>query len=304
MTLPAGREQWLLWGMFAVFLAATFVTYWRLEPSQTYNFDDTGLSGAVSRSITYLSFPVAIAAIGLLLATGRRDRYVLLGLALCAIAVIPGVNRTSDLRAQWVNVPVAAGALLAAYLCLRTRPPATTWRLDRLRLALIALAALWAFPWVTAAIGLYADSIPGLGFVQAGELTPGRPELASVHHGLHEGLFGAQLAIVALVAPASLARPGRLVPAVLSLMLVYGLMVAAADGWNEQFVKRGWLDTQLPNPLEPGLTRAWAIALPASAAVYLVWFARPLRRPAPPPPAPQPPAATSEPAPASLAPGP
>ena len=60
------RVIWLMYGLVA---AVTAVTYWRLPAGGTYNFDDTGASGAASRVISYLNFPVAIAAIAIVAMT-------------------------------------------------------------------------------------------------------------------------------------------------------------------------------------------------------------------------------------------
>jgi len=51
------RVVWLMCGLVA---AVTAITYWRLPAGATYHFDDTGPSGAASRLISYLNFPVAL----------------------------------------------------------------------------------------------------------------------------------------------------------------------------------------------------------------------------------------------------
>jgi hypothetical protein len=139
--------------------------------------------------------------------------------------------------------------------------------------ALIGLLAVWSLPWVIAGVGLYAQDIPLAGLViRSRQPTPGEPHLASVHLGLHEGLFGAMLAVTALVLSAR-----RLPPALslyLSLLLCYGVAVSANDGWNEQVVKRGWVDTKIPSVLSPSLSAAWAVVLVSALAVHLLWFNR------------------------------
>jgi hypothetical protein len=60
----------------------------------------------------------------------------------------------------------------------------------------------------------------------------------------------------------------------LSLLFCYGVAVSANDGWNEQVVKRGWVDTQIPSVLTPKLSAAWAVLLVCALAVHLLWFNR------------------------------
>jgi hypothetical protein len=266
------RVRWL-WMMYAAVALATAVTYWRLPAGATYNFADTGPSGAASRLVTYANFPVAVAAIGIVGAVAR-GRLALVAILLCAVVAIPGVVTQDDLSAQWWNVPALDGVLLAIWLTWSAPEPRRRVPLGWLRWALIAVLAVWAIPWMIAAVGLYAQDLPLLGHViRSREPTPGHPELASVHRGLHEGLFGAQLAITALVLSASRRLPVAL-SLFLALMLCYGVSVWANDGWNEQFVKRGWTDVQLPFLLNPKLTVAWGLLLALSAAVHLLWFRR------------------------------
>jgi hypothetical protein len=261
--------RWL-WALFAVVAVATIVTYWRLPAGETYHFDETGASGALSRAVTYLNYPVALAAILILLAV-RRDRWAVLAAAACAVAAVPGVVRTSDLTARWVNAVPAVGVLLAAGLSLgvRTRPTETARGElggDRWRRLLLALLAIWSVPWLVAAIGLYAQDLPPLGdVIRSAEPSPTDPSLPSVHRGLHDGLFGAQLAATALLLWR--ARLSVALSSYRSLLLVYGLMVTAQDGWNEQVHKRGWTDTKLPDVLRPRATWAWLGILLATALV-------------------------------------
>jgi hypothetical protein len=200
------------------------------------------------------------------------------------VTALPGVNPTGDLEAQWINALPAVGAAIAAALALSAsseRLPRRTWPGgDRVRLVLAVLLALWTIPWMAAALGLYASDIPAIGILwNASAPTPGEPGLPSVHRGLHEGLFGAQLAVTALVLSRLLAavRPYALragISVFLAVMLCYGVMVTAQDGWNEQVVKRGWTGRGLPSVLTPKLTFAWLGVLVAAALVHLLWFRR------------------------------
>lgn len=258
--------------MYGAVAAATAVTYWRLAPGSTYHFDDTGWPGAGSRLVSYANYPVALAAIALVGAVAR-GRLAWLATALCAVVAAPGVVSQDDLTATWANAPAVAGVALAVWLTWWSPPQRRRVPLGSLRVALIGLLAVWSLPWVIAALGLYAQDVPLLGgVIRARQPTPGEPHLASVHLGLHEGLFGAMLAVTALVLSAR--RMPAALSLYLSLLLCYGLAVSANDGWNEQVVKRGWVDTQLPSVLTPSLSPAWAVLLASALAVHLLWFQR------------------------------
>src|SRR5215831_3691158 len=90
----------------------TAITYWRLPPGATYHFDDTGLSGAASRVVSYLNFPVALIAIALVGAVAR-GKLAWIAIALCAVVAVPGVVDQGDLTANWLNVPALIGVGLA-----------------------------------------------------------------------------------------------------------------------------------------------------------------------------------------------
>lgn len=282
------------WLVLLVLLPPTIVTYARLPAGATYHFDATGLvGGGLSRTLTELNYPVAVGAIALalaahgLLASRRSAIAAAVAVALCLVAFWPGVVSTSDLTARWTNLPAAAGCAVALGLCVAAvlegggRPGRGRAGWDRLRVAVGALAVVWALPWVWAALGLSISDTPILGDVfRASQPTPGAPALASVHLGLHEGLAGVQLMLVALLVsrllPSLAGRP-RLRTALslyLGLMLAYGTIVAANDGWNEQLVKRGTVGFQLPYLLVPSIGWGWACLLLAAVAIHLVWFRR------------------------------
>jgi hypothetical protein len=103
---------------------------------------------------------------------------------------------------------------------------------------------------------------------------PGNPHLRAVHLGNHEGIDGVLLAITAVVLMRTLRAMARSVrrtvlAAYLSLLLVYGLGVALADGWHEQIVKRGWTAWRVPNALHPSASWAWLVVLVAALLVWL-----------------------------------
>jgi len=84
-----------VWWLYVAVLAATAVTYYRLAPGMTYHFEDTGLSGAVSRSVNYLNYPVAIAAIALVWSCCRGRWAVLAILFAHIVLAIIAVGFTS-----------------------------------------------------------------------------------------------------------------------------------------------------------------------------------------------------------------
>jgi hypothetical protein len=280
--------------VYLVVIPAVIATYARLLPGETYHFDSTGLvGGGFSRALTDLNYPVAMAAIPLAAISfarigGRRmGTWTLVAVGLCLVAFVPGVNSVDDLTARWINVPAAVGCVIALALsvvALRAlgaalAPGRNGW--DVVRVVLAVPVLLWSVPWLFAAFGSYASDAPLIGHLyRAHEPTPGEPGLASVHLGLHEGLAGAQMVLTALLLSRLLrtieGRP-RLRASIslyLGLLLCYGAVVALNDGWNEQLVKRGVVDFQMPYLLTPKPEIGWALLLLAALGVHLMWFRR------------------------------
>ena len=265
------RPVQALWMVYSVVAVAAIVTYWRMPLGTAYHFADSGASGGASRFISYLNFPVAVAAIAIAWAVCSR-RAALLVTVLCGCALVPGVVRSSDLTAQWVNVPAAAGVVVAAVATLRAHDTGRR-PLSRARVAALVVLAVWSIPWMFAAMGLYTDGVPLLGRVlMSSEPTPGQKSLAAVHFGLHDGFLGAMLAATALILSSRRLRTA--LSLYLSLMLVYGLAMAANDSWDEQFVKRGWSHTQLPNIMQPAVSVPWLGLLISAVVVHRLWFGR------------------------------
>ncbi len=214
---------------------------------------------------------------------------------LCATIAAPGVIKQSNLDAKPVNLLAGVGVLTALGLTLfalrRTGagPPAERTRGDRIALWVAAVYTLAALPWIFANLGVYVGDVPALHAVFMSKKIlpePGHPTLHAVHLGNHEGLDGWLLAVTALLLRPVLARmrPTRLRPILagyLALMLCYGVMVSANDGWNEQLVKRGWTSRNLPSVLSPALNDGWAILIVAAVVVYVTAFR--VRPPRPPP---------------------
>ena len=285
------RELGLVWLVFVPALAVTMVTYWRLPPGATYHFTETGPNGAISRTVVELDYPVAIAALAMLGVVWRWLEGWLRWLAIaaaigCATLALPGIVSQDDLTARYRNLPAALGAgiALALVTVVVIRAPAASWACARLRgdtaRIVIAVAILvFAIPWIVALFGFYVTDIPGLRSIFRGaQPTPGE-RLASVHRGLHEGLAGTQLVLAALL----LSRGLRLVTVprlrttlsiYLAVMLTYGALVAAGDGWNEQVIKRGIVSWNFPNVLTPKLNAGWVLVIAAALAIHFLWFRR------------------------------
>jgi hypothetical protein len=192
----------------------------------------------------------------------------------------------SDLDAKPSNAPAAIGVGLAAVLTLvalrraGAGPREVRGAGDRIALWAAAAFALAALPWIFANLGVYVGHVPGLGGLYMSTKIlpePGHPNLHAVHLGNHEGLDGWLLAVTALALRPVLVqmRPTRLRPvlgAYLALLLGYGVMVAANDGWNEQVVKRGWASWGVPDVITPALTGGWLVLIAAAAALYVTAY--------------------------------
>lgn len=252
---------WLLYGVFALL---TFVTYSRLPTDELYNVSRDGIAGGASRTLVFVNFPVAFAAIPILgVVSGRLAA---LGVALCAVAAVPGVLDQDDLDARWINAVPALGVALALAL--------TLWRRDRLRdrplpgdplrIGLAVVLALIAITWLFAEAGFYAPDP-----ILADEIPPGET-LPAVHLGGHHGTYGVLMAVSALLLSRVVAR--RWVSVYLALLLAYGTALAAEDFWHEQLQKRGTVDWTFPSLLEPELEWGWLAIVVAAAAIELLWF--------------------------------
>ncbi|HEX3328506.1 MAG TPA: hypothetical protein VHS27_01225 [Gaiellales bacterium] len=297
---PGIREAlwgWAIWGLVA---ATVFVTYARLPASDFYNVTGTGVWSGAARLLVLTGWPISLAALALMavaadrLLAGRLEpgtRRAVIAAAivtsiLCATVAVPGVIKQSDLDARPVNLLAGSGVLAALGLTLYTwrrtgtGPPAERTRGDRIALWVAAVYTLLALPWIFANLGFYVGDVPGLHAVfMSKKVLPeaGHPHLRAVHLGNHEGLDGWLLAVTAL-----LLRPGlkrmrqtRLRPVLggyLALLLCYGVMVSANDGWNEQLGKRGWTSHNIPSVLSPALNYGTGILIVAAVVVYLVAF--------------------------------
>lgn len=258
---------WALWGVVTV---CVFVTYSRLDPSLTYHVSRDGLAGGLSRSITVINFPIGLVAIALALvsvvALPRRAWWVA-GPAIALCATIPFFNEQKNLDAHWGNAIPALGVLLALGLTVAaaTRAGASfaarrSWDVARLVIAVVVLLA--SLPWFAAEVGFH---FPG-DFFMGEELGTEKDgtTIAAVHLGHHHGQDGAMLVVTALLLSRMVLPKGAMrvvVFAYLGGLLAYGAVNCVQDTWNEQLVKRGWVDTSIPSTLLPSFTPIWLVVV-------------------------------------------
>jgi hypothetical protein len=290
---PGLTEALIVWSLFAVVAAATFVTYARLPPADLYHTSGTGIEAGASRVLVFLGYPFSIVAIALAVIAAARLQARAAALAaaaaavLCATIGIPGVIDQADLDARPINALAGAGVAIALALTLVALvreglgPPRPLGRADRVRALGAAALLLVGLPWVFAELGFYVSDVPVLGRIfLAEEIVPspgGEPSLHAVHLGRHHGMDGVLLAISALVlsrVPRQLRLSwGRIaLSAYLALMLVYGLANALQDFWTEQLVKRGTVSIKIPSLIRPDASWAWAGMLGATLLICLAAF--------------------------------
>lgn len=297
---PALPELALVWALFAVVAVEVFVTYARLPASDLYHVTGTGPEAGASRALLFLNFPVALAAIPVVLVLlGHVDlragrAVAVAAIVLCAAVFWPKIVNQDRLDARPVNAIAATGVALAFGLTLWAARGSLIAGLarrrgDLVRMALCVVLLAVALPWTAADLGFSFDGVPVLGTLyQTGELRtqPGDPVLHhAVHHGHHHGMDGVLLVTTALLlsrlVPVLRRRLMRgLLGAYLALLACYGAGNIANDFWLEQVVKRGWTLWEVPDVTTPKLSAAWAIVVIA-AIVLWVAFVLPLVRPAP-----------------------
>jgi hypothetical protein len=282
---PQG-EAIATWGLWALVVVAIVVTYSRLEPADLYHVSREGIEGGLSRALVELNFPISLVAIALVLvALGSLSSRGWWaggpGIALCAVTAWPGVVDQDDLDARWINtVPALGVAIALALTVVATRRAGTgvaaRLRLDLVRVVLAVVALLLSIPWIAAILGFYLPE--GVFIMERPGLEPDGTTIAAVHLGQHHGFMGSLILTSALL----LSRPrltGRLGTAAwlyVSLAFAYGGVNMAQDAWNEQLVKRGWLDWKIPSALQPDLAPIWLVVLGLAAltALALRWEAR------------------------------
>jgi hypothetical protein len=297
---PGLQEALVVWAVWGAVGIGVWVTYARLPASELYNVSGTGVLAGGGRTLVYLGWPVALAAVALVVVAadrllarpiGRpaRGAAVLAAAAailLCATSGLPGTLDPNHLDARAENVPAAIGVgvalaitLVVACICgTGTRGRLT--RGDRIAIAAVPLLVAVSIPWILAGVGIYAGDVPVIDdvYVSKAEVPePGQPPVAAVHLGNHEGIDGVLLAATAfaLRRPLRQMRPTPLRPLLggyLAVIAVYGLAVAADDFWIEQLQKRGTVAYGLPYVLKPGPRPAWAALLAVACVVYVIAF--------------------------------
>ena len=276
--VPQG-EAIAAWALWALVVLAIVVTYSRLEPAELYHVSRDGIEGGLSRALVELNFPIALVAIALVLVAlgALPDRAWWAGgpaVALCAVTAWPGVVDQDDLDARWVNAVPALGVALALALTVVAARRAGAGRAARLRLdvarvVIAVLVVLVSIPWIAAILGFYLPE--GIFIMERPGLESDGTTIAAVHLGQHHGFMGSLILLSALL----LSRPrirGRLGTATwlyVSLALAYGGVNMVQDAWNEQLVKRGWLDWKIPSALQPDLAPVWLVVLGVAALTAL-----------------------------------
>lgn len=265
------REIRAVWGLLLAEEVVVLVTYSRLPPGQLYSVSGSGFHAGLSRVVVELNFPdalIALAILGVLWPYLRSELRALAAVAalMCAFVVLPGVVKQDDLDARWLNAVPVAGVAMAFALSFTADAPNGSARGDRIRVALGALLAVLAAPWIAAALGFYLDGVPVLDWLfQTRKLASFHDPLHhAVHHGIHHGLQGLLFALSALV----LSRVPNRVQAYLALLLAYGMANMLNDGWLEQVVERGWTSHTVPSVLGFSANWLWAAVLVTAAAIW------------------------------------
>jgi hypothetical protein len=276
---PSQGEALGVWALWGVVVLAVLVTYSRLDPAVTYHVSREGIAGGLSRSVTVINFPIGLVAIALVLvavAALPRAAWWAAVPAILLCATIPFFNEQSNLDAHWGNALPAVGVATAALLtAMATRragagtAPRRPW--DAARIVVAVLVLLVSLPWFAAELGFYfpGDFFMGEEVAAEGDGTT----IAAVHLGHHHGQDGAFLVLTALVlSRIAVSQRGLRIAtfAYLGTMLAYGGTNFVQDAWNEQLVKRGWLDTSIPSALLPALRPVWIVVI--GLAALFAWL--------------------------------
>jgi len=272
-------------------LVAVVITYTRVDPSELYHVDESGIAGGLGRALVSLNFPIALAAVPLAalaaLRIGARWAAItaVVATVLCWVVAVPGVVDEADLDARPVNAIPAAGVVLALALtivAIRQRglgTPVRRLRGDPVRVAVAVVLVIAGLPWFFADLGFYIGHVPLLGdLYMSNDLQPTAddPNHRVVHLGQHHGAHGVYLALTALaltrVLPQVAGRLRGVLAFYLSLMFVYAIGLVLEDGWGEQVVSRDWASWKIPSVLEPKPSVAWGVVLAAAVALDVLLF--------------------------------
>ena len=279
-------EALATWAMWAVVLAIIFVTYWRLPPdtraatNDLYHVSGNGLVGGLSRVLVELNFPLALVAIVVVLVAVDalpRRAWAVAGpaIGLSAAVAWPGVIDQDDLDARAVNVIPALGVALSLGLTAaasRRGGAGLARRLpfDPVRATIAAVLLLVSIPWIAADLGFFLPD--GVFIMRRVALDTNGLPIAAVHLGHHHGMDGTLVALSAILLSRPRLRRGAtasVTVAVTSLAFAYGIVNCVQDAWNEQLVKRGTLDRQIPSAILPSLSWIWLVILVLAALTAL-----------------------------------
>jgi hypothetical protein len=278
---PAQGEALVTWALWAAVLLAIVVTYARLEPADLYHVSRDGLAGGLSRALVELNFPIALAAIALVLVAlpALPDRaWWIAGpaIGMCLVTAWPGVVDQDDLDARWINAVPALGVALALGLTVAAtgragRALAPRRRLDAGRLVVAGITLFVSIPWIAALLGFYLPD--GLFIMERPGVEDG-VTIAAVHLGEHHGFMGTVLVWTALLlsrpAVAIAGRLGTVARLYLSVAFAYGAVNMTQDAWNEQLWKRDVVDVHIPSALLPRLEPIWLVTLGLACVAALL----------------------------------
>jgi hypothetical protein len=276
---------WALWALVAL---AVLVTYSRVDPAELYHVSGEGLEGGLSRAAVLLNFPIALVAIAFVLiavaALPPAARWVAAPAIACC-ALVPLTVDQDDLDVRWRNaIPIVGVVLALALTIAATRRAGASFAPrrpgDTVRAVAAAVVLIVSLPWLSAELGF---QLPG-DFFLGEEPYPEKDGtvIAAVHLGHHHGGDGTMLVLTALLL-SRVRVPGRLrvaLAAYLGLMLSYGAVNLAQDFWREQVVKRGWVETDIPSALLPGLRPIWILILALAALATFAFLRENERAPA------------------------
>ena len=85
---PPQGEALVTWALWGALLGAIVVTYARLEPADLYHVSRDGLAGGLSRALVEMNFPIALAAIGLVLVAPLAPVWPLLVVAAALLGIV------------------------------------------------------------------------------------------------------------------------------------------------------------------------------------------------------------------------
>jgi Mn2+/Fe2+ NRAMP family transporter len=274
-------EVFAVSSLWAAVLVIIIVTYARLDVADLYHVSENGLEGGLSRALVETNFPLSLVAIAIAIVAldvlPKRAWWVgVPAILLCAVTAWPGVVDQDDLDAKLANALPATGVALVLALslfALREVGPrfAPRRRFDSARLVVGAVVLVLSIPWIVAELGFFLSD--GLFLMQKLGRDPDGTVLPAVHLGHHHGLDGSVLVLSGLLLSRvrlTGRRVGLLFTGYVALMLAYGAMQFAEDGWHEQLVKRGWLEWKIPSALEPKLAPVWIVTLGLAAVTALV----------------------------------